>query len=473
MKSRIIGLDIDEGSSIATELYLKEQGKAYLGVTKVVSDLKELSEDTSLKKSDIFISLPTQAVLFRTFHLAPSLVKGKSKSRNKTKDHSAFLLHQNLPFKLEECFWDTFTFNTELNLIAVKKEVMERYISQIRDLGWRCVGAAPSFIALYNVFIYNFPEKDRWAILNIKGSASDLIIYEDKRLWLYPLSMGKSYFQEDPQGLEKFSLEVQRIINNHYLQNPSASQKRTVSLNLCGQIDNFGSLVSSLRNALGEFEITALESLRQIGSAQKPAIENQRPMALSLGLALTYLKTGPCLNINLIRGKIKLEIISRWRDLLKKIFLAFGILVLALLLSLDVGLFNAFKKKTAVYKNIQFLNSSVLSQARVLKEEKTKLKKLQDYLGKRLEQQGLYLKAFAEISGGKPQYVEIQEVHAQAEEAKLSVSLSGTASAYEDVNIFLVNLKKNEDIKDAKISSSTFPSNDSKSITFQLHFEVE
>jgi len=96
----------------------------------------------------------------------------------------------------------------------------------------------------------------------------------------------------------------------------------------------------------------------------------------------------------------------------------------------------------AVYKNIEFLSSSVLPQVKTLKEEKARLNKLQDYLDKRLKQQGLYLKAFSEISGGKPQYVEIQEVEAKTDEAKLSLSLSGTASAYEDVNIFLVNLKK-------------------------------
>ncbi|MDD4980718.1 MAG: PilN domain-containing protein [Candidatus Omnitrophica bacterium] len=473
MGKRIVGLDIDENSIVATELFFKEKGKVSLGGYKVFADLKSLSQDPFLKKSAVVMSLPTQAVLFRTFRLAPSLAKGKGQAR--AKDHTAFLLHQNLPFKLEECFWDTFTLSTELNLIAVKKEVMHRYVTQVEELGLKCLGVAPAFVALYNVLIYNYPEKEKekWAILNIRSSASDLLIYEDKRLWLYPLSMGSLYLEEDPQAPSRFSLEIQQIFNTHYLQNPSATQKRATSLNLCGRMNNFGDIISPLRDAMGDFEIKALEPLRKIDSSEKPSPENQQPMALSLGVGLTYLKPDPCFTINLIKEKIKAEVILKWRATARKAAISLGGLVLAILLLLDISLFNSFQKKMAVYKNINYLSSSVSPQVRVLKDEKEKLQKMQDYLGKKLGQQELLLKALAEISRGKPKDVEIQEVEAKNKEGRLLVDLSGSASDYEDVNIFLVNLKKNEDIKDAKIFSSTFPSGAAKAITFKLHFEAE
>jgi hypothetical protein len=103
-----------------------------------------------------------------------------------------------------------------------------------------------------------------------------------------------------------------------------------------------------------------------------------------------------------------------------------------------------------IHKNVQFLNSSVLPKAKVLKEEKERLQKLRDYLEKRLAQQELYLKALAEVSNSKPKYVEIREVEVKANEAKLSVNLSGNAPAYEDVNVFLVNLKKERRYKRCK-----------------------
>lgn len=469
MANRIIGLDMDEGAALAAGLYLRERDKIGLESYRTSASLKEIAAEDIFKKSSVIIGVPTQAVLFRTFALTPSFLKNKARAN----DITAFITHQNLPFKLEECFWDTFIINNTLNLMAVKKEVMDRYTAAVEVLGLRCAAAIPSFVALYNVFIYNYPEKqkEKWAILNVKNSASDLLICEDGRLWLYPLSTGRIYLREGTEALEKFVGEIQQVFNNHYLQNPSAAQKRTSSLYLCGQTGSFENLISYLKNALADFEIAALESVRRIGLYDKPSVGNQQLMALSLGLGLTYFKPALCLKVNLIREQVRLKLISQWQTLAKKASLYAGAGALLVLLLVDIGLARSFALKTSLYKKKQFLINTVLPQVKALKQQKEELTRARDYLEGRLAGHGLLLKALAKISQNKPLYVRLEELEAKIGKADILVNLSGKAPEYEEVNIFLSNLKKSKDIKDAKVFSSTFPSGEDKEIAFKLRFE--
>jgi hypothetical protein len=484
---KIIGLDIDEGLVVATEL-TKRQGELYLTRFAVTSDLKELTRDPYFKGANVIISLPTQVVLFRSFSSRPALKSAKSKQ----KDIIAFLSRQNLPFKLEDCFWSAFNLDNNFNLIAAKKEVVERLITQVQEYNFYVLGVTSSLVALYNVLILAYPgrQKDRFVLLNIRNSSSDLIIYESKRLWAYPLSMGKRNLSNEPETQSRFSIEVQRLFNAHYIQNPQGLQKPNYFY-LCGQDSTVG-LISSLKNVLGDFEVAVLDPLKNLNISTPESITNlPRPschkeslsikegrgsqiMSLSLGLGFTYLRMPFALDVNLIEGKIKKEKFIALFNQLRKVSFYFSILVITCLLAWNIFTLKNLRKEISIYKRTTFEISSILPKIKVLKEEKERLQKLQDFLEKKLRLQKLSLRALAMLSEARPQTIEIKELDVQMKDKELKVFLSGNTPTYQEINNFLARLKKNQNIKEAKVVASTFamPGTESKEINFKLRFEV-
>lgn len=478
MRNKIIGIDIDEGSLAAVEL-VKEKGKISLSRYKVSVSLKELAEGDFLKGKEAVISLPTQIFLFRSFLVPPQL-----KSENKEKDIASFLLRQNLPFKLEECFWNTFIFNNYINLLAARKEGIEKYLKQIEELGLSCVGVTASFMALYNIFIYNYggrQDNDRFTsplqagagftLLNVKNSSCELFIYDKARIWVYPLAIGRRDFKDAKETAEKFSAEILRTFNSHSLQNP-ASGKVSGALYV-SQGDFSEALISYLKGILSELEILVFEPFKKIGLPDTVPIQQKQLLVNSIGCALGYLNPAPSFNINLIKEKIKKESDFGRTKVFKKASFYFAIFILVYLFLLDAASFRRLLTAKSAYKNSQLLVSSVFGQAKTLKEEKEKLLRLNDYLGSKLKQQKLYIKTLAMISESKSDSLEIREFEGKAKDGALLVNLSGKASAYETINDFLANLKKNDDIRDVKIAFSSSHPTDEKAIAFKIRFETQ
>lgn len=467
MRNKIIGLDVDEGLLAAVELF-KEKGKVSLVRYKVSANLKELSEDNFLKGKEVVISLPTQIFLFRSFLATPQL-----KSENKDRDIAAFLLRQNLPFKLEECFWNTFIFNNYINLIAVKKEGVEKYLRQIEELGFSCLEVTASFMALYNVFIYNYPEEQnsRFILLNIKNSSCDLLICDRLRIWVYPLAIGRRDFKDDKETAGRFSAEILRVFNSHSLQNP-ASGKVSGALYLSGG-EFSQDFISYLKGILSELEILVFDPFKKIVLPGNFSTQQKQIVVNSAGCAIGYLNPALSFNINLIKERIKKELEHSRTKVFKKASSVLVIFILVYLFLLNAVSLKKLAAARTVYKNNQFLVSSMFGQAKTLIEEKEKLAELRDYLVQKLKQQKLYLKALAMISESKSDSLEIREFEGKVKDGTLLVNLSGKASTYEIINDFLANLKKNRDISEVKIAFSSSPAEEVKAITFKVRFEAQ
>jgi hypothetical protein len=470
-RNKIIGLDVDEGLSFACEL---SGDPSRVTLTRYVKggSLAELAANPLLKDAQVIISIPTQIVLFRNFYTPAALAK--SKGKNKFKEIAAFLVRQNLPFKLEECYWDAFIWGNNLHFIAAKKEMAEKYISQIEDAGLTCLSATVSPAALYNVLIYNYPGKQnaRCAILNIRHTASDLLMYEPHKMWMYPLSVGKKDLKGSPESTERFSLEVQRAFNAHYLQNPPAAAQAAGYFYLSGS-EASQVLTESLKKALPDFEIAPLEPLAKVAS--KGTAENQSLMALAIGLGLSSFDIPGGLRTNIIKDKVAKGRLDATFAMLKTAAAAFISLVAALLLIRDLMLFNNFNKQARLNRDTQDQVSSTLPQVKNLKQEKEKLGTVVNFLEAKLNQQMQYLKVLALISDCKSASVLIKDFSAQNKESLLEVSLSGTSTTYEEINNFLANLKKNPDIRDVKVLASSFPEAgaETKAIDFKLRFDVK
>jgi Tfp pilus assembly PilM family ATPase len=468
-------LDIDESFVVAREL-IRRGGRVALGRYNSVPSLGDLVKDPSLRFKDagVVINIPTQAVFFRNFPITLALSRMLKLKNAKARDKElmTFIVRQNLPIRLDECYWSIFILNESLNLLAARKEIVERYVGAVETLGLRVAGVIPSVVALYNIFIYNFPKnKSRFAFLNIRNTSSDMVIHEAGRLWIYPISIGAHVLRQDPSASDKFALEIQRALNSYYMQN-TVKEKSLPPFYLSGQ-DLFSSLAFSLKKTMGEAEFIEFDCFKNV-MAPKDSKVNRPESTLSLGLGISYFRMAQTINANLIREKLlKLEQLKQIK-FFKKISIPLMLLSAAILVLVDINLVRDAQGQSLLYQKSKIYVSKMLPELKLLKADNEKYQKPLDFLRSKLNRQVFFLKALAVVSESRLKSVEIKEFSAEVKDGKLQVLLSGIGPSYTEINEFLSNIKKNEEIKETKlIASSTAGESDSgEPINFKLRFEM-
>ncbi|MFH1414444.1 MAG: PilN domain-containing protein [Candidatus Omnitrophota bacterium] len=464
----IISIDIDEGALTAAKLS-KKKNLISLDGFKSVNSLAQLAGDPAFKGKSVVLAFPAQALLFRSFSIDSTFLRGPEQKKR----IDSFLSRQNLPLNLDDCYWQTFVLGGRLNLIAAKKKIVDNIILRIPEEGFNIAGVIPSFLALYNLVVYNYPEKERFTLLNLRNSSSELLIVEKKQVWLYPLAAGKEHIKEDLNNENILFQELRRILNTHYLQNPSADPKPN-SLYLVGT--EYSEIFNSvLKQTFTNHDLIPLEPLKKITSLADKSFRIPATLTLSIGLGLSFLSAGGLVSVNLLKAKLKKDMIFVGEILLEKTLVGLGGVVFIFLLFSVIKSAVVLKSQSALLKSSRSQMESALPQVKELKKKKEALEGLTDFLGQELNQQTLYLKALSAISENKSPNLVIEQFEAKVRQGVIEVFLSGRAGNYEEINQFLSKLKNNQSFREVKMLSSELPSREAavEAVDFQLSFKAE
>ena len=136
-------------------------------------------------------SVSGPAVLSVPGHLTlTKFVKTPAIDKTKRAQVIQFEAQQNIPYPLPEVVWDYQTvsddgLDLEVMLAAVKLDVTEALCSSVRQYGLTPVGIAPSTLALYKAFKYNYPESSGAAlIVNIGARSTNLLFVEGNHFFV-------------------------------------------------------------------------------------------------------------------------------------------------------------------------------------------------------------------------------------------------------------------------------------------------
>lgn len=465
----ILSIDIDDDAVVVTEL-ARHGNQVALVSSYVAGTLQELKNIFINRSQVTVVSLSSQGLYFKDFPLTQSLMRSKDEKR----DIVSFLRKQNLPLSLEDCFWHVARRGNVLSLIAARKAQVTEILNQLNQGGFTVSGVAPSSYGLYNLLVHNHQEKGRFFLIYMRAASTDLIIHDEKRLWVYPLAIGRAGYGEGKSTTDEFMQELRRVVNTHFMQNPAKSSKAGFKIFLGGAVypERF---VSGLQEIFPGADVVSFEPFRKIVPPSQGIPPHAQVMGVSLGVGLTYFGLPNTIGVNLIGEKVKTERKASRINLVEKFAAYAAVLLLAGMILLNVFYITALLRQGASVRESRAQVASLLPQVKELKLRKSALEQADAFFERKLGQQSLLLQALAAVAAGKTASIDIDEFQVKETAEVLEVYISGTSWDYNEINEFLVRLKKNKLIRNVKIVSSSFPESQEdmlKAINFKLRFEI-
>ncbi|CAM3109192.1 pilus assembly protein PilM [Rariglobus hedericola] len=173
-------------------------------------------------------------------HTLTKFVKTPAVDKAKRDKVIQFEAQQNIPYPLPEVVWDYLTvsddgLDLEVMLAAVKLDVAEALCHSIQDAGVSASSIAPSTVALYRSFKYNYPDASGPVlVVNIGARSTNLLFIDGNRFFIRTIALaGNSVTQTIADELKQEfshaeSLKLQVLGGTSDL--PESSPARTTVL---------------------------------------------------------------------------------------------------------------------------------------------------------------------------------------------------------------------------------------------------
>ncbi|MCD6539753.1 MAG: hypothetical protein J7K37_03520 [Candidatus Omnitrophica bacterium] len=375
--------------------------------------------------------------------ISPVFIKSLSLKREvqKNKEKLREVISKNLGFSLEEAYWDYSYLADKLTFFVVKSKDVEDVFSFLNSLGLNPVFLTSKAPALYNYFIFNYPDSKDFSLLYLEKDSFSFLAFQK----------GKFFFSEIPfhhsdvlKNLEIIVSELTRL--RDYLRSKGFFTSEVFSsLFVCGRREEV--FLNRLSKSLA-CPVIFLEPKNDIHLEENLTFEPE--LVLLLGTGLGFFQS-ELLRINFLKEKVQREKLKVLKRKFQRLGLSLGILVLIGLFAGDIFLIRSIFKNTQVLKAKEEVSKKILPVYKNLISQKERLTRYIEPLEKKVSQNKSLIEVIDAI-GNSLGELELISFNFSAEDSKIEILLK--AKNYEEVSSFLRKLRKTEYFKEIKPLSS-------------------
>ena len=160
---------------------------------RVQAALNELIGRRRIGKDPVYVAVAGNQTFFRPFSLPaapasrlPGIVQFEARNQ--------------IPFPINEVLWDYKPIaegeggETRVGLVAVRRELIDELLGQIRTLGLQLEGVQVAPLALYNLVTHEFGAGQSWLVLDAGARVTDFVIVDGEEFWFRPLPQSGNDF---------------------------------------------------------------------------------------------------------------------------------------------------------------------------------------------------------------------------------------------------------------------------------------
>ena len=369
---------------------------------------EELLKRRRFGQEPVLVAVPGNQTFFRPFGL-PQV------AASKLPEIVRFEARQQIPFPINEVIWDFKTIakgeegETRVGLVAIRRELVEQTLAQIRLLGLNLEAIQVAPLALYNLVNYELGGKEPFLVLDAGARVTDFVVVDGEEFWFRPLpqsgndftrsleqkfrmtfeeaeelklKMGESkqaqkIFQVIEPMLRNLVGDIQRTIGYYRGIRKEAEFNRVLAF---GGTFRLPGLMDFLEQAL-DMQIEPMDQLRRIRVGQGVDIDWWREEVASMGVALGLGLQG--IGLSHVKMEFLPEAVIEQRVLKKKrpaVALGVGLSLLA-----GLGSLYGAHKDREIAENDQVAITKGLADAKRFKSLYDGVKQPNDLLDAKLE----------------------------------------------------------------------------------------